>query len=100
MAKAIHEFTGENTGELHFSVGDVIQVLREIDSNWSEGMLNNVSGIFPTAFVEIQTAASKGWNVEIFVPARVDEFTQIFPFSLSLTGNALTTFMSLTLSAS
>ena len=60
MARAIHEFAGENPGELHFSVGDVIQMLREIDSNWSEGMINDVSGIFPTAFVEIQPQASKG----------------------------------------
>jgi hypothetical protein len=60
MTKAIHDFSGENPGELHFSVGDVIQVLREIDSNWSEGRINDVSGMFPTAFVEIQPPASKG----------------------------------------
>ena len=60
MAKAIHEFTGENPGELHFSVGDVIQIIREIDSNWSEGKINDVLGIFPASFVEIQSPVSKG----------------------------------------
>ena len=60
IAKAIHEFAGENPGELHFSVGDVIQIIGEVDSNWSEGKINNVSGIFPTAFVEIQPSPSKG----------------------------------------
>ena len=63
MAKAIHDFTGENNGELHFSIGDVIQIIREIDGNWSEGIINGVSGIFPTAFVEIQPITSKGKTV-------------------------------------
>ena len=69
MAKAIHDFTGENTGELHFSIGDVIQVIREIDGNWREGIFNGVSGIFPTAFVEIQPIASKD---EVYAKALYD----------------------------
>ena len=60
MGKAIHEFTGENPGELHFGVGDVIEVLRQIDDNWSEGRINDVIGIFPTAFIETQPSKSKG----------------------------------------
>lgn len=61
MAKAIHEFTGENPGELNFKAGDVIQVLRFVDDNWSEGRINDMCGIFPTAFVEIQPlVATKG----------------------------------------
>ncbi|XP_028402055.1 SH3 domain-containing protein 19-like isoform X2 [Dendronephthya gigantea] len=59
MGKAIHEFTGENPGELHFGVGDAIEVLRQIDDNWSEGVINDVTGIFPTAFIEIQASKSK-----------------------------------------
>lgn len=56
----MHDFSGEHPGELHFRVGDVIQVLREIDSNWCEGKINNITGIFPTSFVEMEPLQPKG----------------------------------------
>lgn len=54
IAKAVHDFNGEHPGELNFKIGEKIQVVREIDNDWCEGMIDNRSGIFPISFVEME----------------------------------------------
>ena len=39
--------------DLSFSKGDVVTILREIDDNWWEGVLNGKRGSIPKNFVEV-----------------------------------------------
>lgn len=47
----------EEEGCLAFSKGDVITVIRRVDENWAEGKLDDRIGIFPLAFVELNSLA-------------------------------------------
>lgn len=37
--------------------GEVITVIRRVDENWAEGKLSERVGIFPLAFVELNSVA-------------------------------------------
>jgi E3 ubiquitin-protein ligase SH3RF len=37
--------------------GEVITVIRRVDENWAEGKLGDRIGIFPLAFVELNSVA-------------------------------------------
>ncbi|XP_073942959.1 cbl-associated protein isoform X4 [Choristoneura fumiferana] len=52
-ARAIYAFNGQTPRELSFKKGDLIQVRRQIDSNWYEGELHGRIGLFPYNYVEI-----------------------------------------------
>ncbi|KAI8612298.1 hypothetical protein BC830DRAFT_1137316 [Chytriomyces sp. MP71] len=39
-------------GDLAFRIGDIIEVIAEVDDNWMTGCLNGRTGIFPTEFTE------------------------------------------------
>ena len=47
----------QEDGCLTFKKDDIIFVRRRIDKNWAEGKLNDKIGIFPIAFVEMNTHA-------------------------------------------
>lgn len=50
--KALYDFESENSQELDFSEGDIIQVEEQIDENWLSGTINGKTGMFPTNYVE------------------------------------------------
>ncbi|XP_072413258.1 SH3 domain-containing protein 19 isoform X1 [Chiloscyllium punctatum] len=52
-AKALYDFSGENTDELDLKVGDMITILEHVDSDWLKGELHGKEGIFPRSFVQI-----------------------------------------------
>lgn len=93
IAKAVHEFNGEDPSELHFKVGEIIQVIREIDNDWCEGMIDDRSGIFPTSFVEIQPLQRKGTpQLYIFI---VLVCTQVLSNTLNFKSQEITFLKSL-----
>ncbi|XP_075948114.1 SH3 domain-containing protein 19 [Anarhichas minor] len=47
------EFEGENSGELSFSEGDVIQLKALVGQDWARGQIGASTGIFPLNFVEV-----------------------------------------------
>ena len=53
---AIYDFHGGQAGDLDFVVGDAIEVIGEINSEWLEGRIAEKFGIFPSSFVTDQ------WN--------------------------------------
>ncbi|KAK9497878.1 hypothetical protein O3M35_003788 [Rhynocoris fuscipes] len=58
--KALYDFkmaNDEEDGCLIFRKGDIISVIRRVDENWAEGRLNDKIGIFPLAFVELNSVA-------------------------------------------
>ncbi|KAJ3307481.1 hypothetical protein HDV03_000129 [Kappamyces sp. JEL0829] len=51
LVTVIHEFIGQETGDLTIRVGDQVTVIRKINDDWTEGTLNGQTGIFPSKFV-------------------------------------------------
>ena len=57
--RAIFDFKGENNDELCFKEGDIITVTRTPEGGWYEGTLNDMTGWFPSNYVEpIDTTSS------------------------------------------
>mmetsp|Transcript_19986 Transcript_19986/g.24235 ORF Transcript_19986/g.24235 Transcript_19986/m.24235 type:complete len:448 (-) Transcript_19986:1331-2674(-) len=52
IVKALYDFEGSGPSQLAFKVGDLITIMKEIDSDWSEGKLGDKRGIFPISFTE------------------------------------------------
>ncbi|XP_078282247.1 NADPH oxidase activator 1-like [Rhinoraja longicauda] len=48
---AIYNYSGEGPEDMEFNVGDVIDVLSEVNDEWLEGHCNGKIGIFPLCFV-------------------------------------------------
>ncbi|GLV35640.1 Plenty of SH3s [Carabus blaptoides fortunei] len=60
QCKALYDFRMTNDDEegcLTFNKGEVISVIRRVDENWAEGKLDDRIGIFPLAFVELNSLA-------------------------------------------
>ncbi|XP_038639452.1 neutrophil cytosol factor 4 isoform X3 [Scyliorhinus canicula] len=60
QAEALYDFTGDNDLELTFKAGDIISLLKRINDDWLEGVLNGCTGIFPKSFVRIIKDLSEG----------------------------------------
>ena len=50
--KALSSFEGQEADDLHFKVGDIIEVTGKEDDMWWRGVLAGRSGIFPMNYVE------------------------------------------------
>ncbi|KAG4066680.1 hypothetical protein HA402_007316 [Bradysia odoriphaga] len=60
QCKALYDFRmgpSEEEGCLTFKKGAIINVFRRVDHNWAEGRIGDVIGIFPIAFVEMNSLA-------------------------------------------
>ncbi|CAG8453842.1 4103_t:CDS:10 [Ambispora gerdemannii] len=55
-AIALFDFAGEQPGDLAFNKGDVVTIIQKSDSvnDWWTGTCNDVEGIFPANYVELQ----------------------------------------------
>ncbi|KAI9360872.1 hypothetical protein DFJ73DRAFT_815267 [Zopfochytrium polystomum] len=51
---ALYDFNGERDGDLSFSRGDVITVVKRNANEWWVGRLNGREGVFPANYVEAQ----------------------------------------------
>ena len=52
-AISIYPFNGQFPNELCFESGQVIELLRYIDNEWVEGMIDSTIGIFPVSYVNV-----------------------------------------------
>lgn len=55
----------EEEGCLSFKKSAIIQVIRRVDQNWAEGRSGDIIGIFPIAFVEMNTSARQLMDASI-----------------------------------
>ncbi|XP_077299372.1 SH3 domain containing ring finger posh isoform X2 [Arctopsyche grandis] len=67
-----HMAAPDEEGCLAFNKGAVINVIRRVDENWAEGRLHDKIGIFPIAFVEMNTPALAVINMPVNIPLNVD----------------------------
>lgn len=52
-AQALYDFDPENSGELGFKEGDMIQLKEKLDENWFEGTFQGRTGLFPVNYVTV-----------------------------------------------
>lgn len=52
VVKAVYSFQGENNDELCIAKGDLITLTQTPEGGWYEGTLNEVTGWFPSNYVE------------------------------------------------
>lgn len=53
IARAKYNFTAEKKNELTLKKGDMINLVGQIDPNWTQGRCNGRIGVFPTKYVEL-----------------------------------------------
>ncbi|XP_063704390.1 SH3 domain-containing kinase-binding protein 1 isoform X2 [Culicoides brevitarsis] len=51
--KVVYSYQENNNDELSLGVGDIIEVLGEVEEGWWRGKLGNKIGVFPSNFVEV-----------------------------------------------
>lgn len=51
--RAVFSFSAQYPNELTFKKGDIIHLIKHIDSHWTLGRIGEASGIFPTSYVDI-----------------------------------------------
>ena len=52
-AITLFPFNAQFPNELSFEAGQVIELIKYIDNEWAEGMIDNVKGIFPVSYVNV-----------------------------------------------
>ncbi|XP_017878070.1 dynamin-binding protein-like [Ceratina calcarata] len=52
-AITLYPFNAQFPNELSFAVGEVVHLIKHIDSEWMEGTIDNQKGIFPISYVNI-----------------------------------------------
>ncbi|XP_065059220.1 E3 ubiquitin-protein ligase SH3RF1-like [Rhopilema esculentum] len=58
LARGLYDFNeGRENSLIEFKKGDIISVIKRIDSNWCEGVFMEQHGIFPFNYVELNAAA-------------------------------------------
>lgn len=50
--RALYDYQADDAGSLSFRLGDVIQVLNQLDNGWWDGWLHGVRGWFPSNYCE------------------------------------------------
>ena len=83
---ALFDYTGQE-GDLSFCEGDIITVVnQEADTEWWEGSLNGICGMFPANYVEVKESSTVNQVVEPSTPpagvaaatiAPVEHFAQV-----------------------
>uniref|UniRef100_A0A8C8SMA1 SH3 domain containing kinase binding protein 1 n=1 Tax=Pelusios castaneus TaxID=367368 RepID=A0A8C8SMA1_9SAUR len=72
----------QNEDELELKVGDIIEVVGEVEEGWWEGILNGKTGMFPSNFIKELSLDSD--DVEI---AQEEQLINITPCPLALPGS-------------
>ena len=50
--RVLYEYTANESDELTITPGDIIQIIDKYDTEWWQGELNGIVGIFPASYVE------------------------------------------------
>ncbi|KAJ3611416.1 hypothetical protein NHX12_021431 [Muraenolepis orangiensis] len=50
--KAAFSYVPQNEDELELKIGDIVEVLTEVEEGWYEGLLNGKTGMFPSNFTK------------------------------------------------
>lgn len=73
-AITLYPFNAQFPNELSFESGEVVNLIKYIDSEWAEGLINSLKGIFPVSYVNIIVDCEKKKEEEIFTEEKLDTF--------------------------
>ncbi|XP_068136346.1 intersectin-2 isoform X2 [Hyperolius riggenbachi] len=64
---AMYDYVANNEDELNFSKGQLINVINKDDSDWWQGEINGVTGLFPSNYVKMTTECdpSQQWCADL-----------------------------------
>nr|XP_022293722.1 SH3 domain-containing kinase-binding protein 1-like isoform X11 [Crassostrea virginica] len=68
-AKVLFDYEPENEDELKIEVGDIVEVIKQEEEGWWEGVLNGKTGVFPSNFVEVIEEGEPNDAVDSHPPA-------------------------------
>jgi len=75
-AITLYPFNAQFPNELSFGAGEVVHLIRHIDSEWMEGTIDAAKGIFPSSYVNIivdcAEAKQDQAHSELNIPAKKD----------------------------
>lgn len=74
-AITLYPFNAQFPNELSFQSGEVVNLIKYIDSEWVEGVIDSVKGIFPVSYVNIIVDCDKSKKEqEIHIEEKIDIF--------------------------
>uniref|UniRef100_A0A3Q2DPF4 Osteoclast-stimulating factor 1 n=1 Tax=Cyprinodon variegatus TaxID=28743 RepID=A0A3Q2DPF4_CYPVA len=66
QCKVLFDYQPLNDDELELKVGDIVDILEEVEEGWWSGTLNSKSGLFPSNFVkELEAAGEDGTEAAV-----------------------------------
>jgi hypothetical protein len=76
-AITLYPFNAQFPNELSFGAGEVVHLIRHIDSEWIEGTIDATKGIFPSSYVNIiadcaEAKQDQAHSRELNIPAKKD----------------------------
>lgn len=74
-AITLYPFNAQFPNELSFGMGEVVHLIRHIDSEWMEGIIDNARGIFPSSYVNIIVDCAESNQNQVqseVIPAKKD----------------------------
>ncbi|XP_043256259.1 dynamin-binding protein-like isoform X1 [Colletes gigas] len=80
-AITLYPFSAQFPNELSFGAEEVIHLIKHIDSEWIEGMIDNHKGIFPISYVNIIVDCIENNGEQSFVnqDASTTEYNELMP---------------------
>lgn len=80
-AITLYPFNAQFSNELSFGVGEVVHLVKRIDSEWMEGSIENLKGIFPVSYVNIIVDCHEARNDQTLsdLDATATEYNALLP---------------------
>ena len=95
--RIVYSFTAELPTEMSVTEGEIVTLIRHVDSDWTEGEVDGRRGLFPTSFVDIIVDCphqdSQGSNISTSAPqvtANTVEVVQMSSAEVESSGQAVT----------
>ena len=73
-AITLYPFSAQFPNELSFRVGEVVHLIKHVDSEWAEGSIESVKGIFPVSYVKIIIGYNHENKKNVMVEEKSDNF--------------------------
>ncbi|CAK9806350.1 Dynamin-binding protein [Anthophora quadrimaculata] len=80
-AITLYPFNAQFPNELSFGAGEVVHLIKHIDSEWMEGTIDNKKGIFPISYVNIIVDCSETDNEQKLINTETNsvEYNELLP---------------------
>ncbi len=70
IARALYDFNTTEADEISLKTGDIVSIVKQVDSNWSKGKIGGKIGNFPSSFVAAVPLPPITTGQKVFVASR------------------------------